>query len=146
MRSCSRRFTFCAGHRLLDHKGRCRFPHGHNYTVWVVVEGTADEQGMVIDFGVLKQLVGTWIDRHWDHAFLVNPNDREMRDAIDHVSDVKVFIMPEEHPNPTAENIAKVLFDVSEGLLQEHDVQVKQVHVAETENGLAGAQGHGGPL
>lgn len=132
---------------MLGHKGRCRFPHGHNYVVWVTVETPSlNHLGMVIDFGDLKHLVGSWIDQHWDHAFLVNPDDDEMQDALHLVRDAKVYIMPEEYPNPTAENMARLLSDIAQTAFYEHGIEanVSEVKVEETENGVATGTFFGG--
>ena len=46
-----RRFTFCAGHRLVGHEGKCRNLHGHNYTLEVYLTGQEqDEIGRILDF------------------------------------------------------------------------------------------------
>ncbi|MFQ5473446.1 MAG: 6-pyruvoyl tetrahydropterin synthase family protein [Dehalococcoidia bacterium] len=74
----ARRFEFDAAHRLPDHAGRCRFLHGHRYAVEVEVEGGQLVDGCVVDFGVLKELVGGWIDEHWDHATLVSDCDESL--------------------------------------------------------------------
>ena len=44
---------FDSMHSLPGHP-KCGVPHGHTYTVEVVVEGEMDN-GMVIDFGILKK-------------------------------------------------------------------------------------------
>ena len=49
--SIMRRFTFCAGHRLVGHEGKCQNLHGHNYTLEVYVTGREqDEVGRILDF------------------------------------------------------------------------------------------------
>ena len=47
---------FAAAHFLKDYHGKCENLHGHNYKVFVHVEGNSlDEGGMLIDFSVLKR-------------------------------------------------------------------------------------------
>ena len=69
--TATRRLQFCAGHRVHDHESECRNLHGHNYVVFLTAASTSDDPldklGRVIDFGVLKEKFGAWIDEWWDH-------------------------------------------------------------------------------
>jgi 6-pyruvoyltetrahydropterin/6-carboxytetrahydropterin synthase len=107
MFSVTREITFCYGHRLLHYDGKCRHLHGHNGRAIITLEAeNLDKLGMVIDFTQLKQVVGSWIDENLDHKMLLHRDDpvlpllRKQNEPV-HVLDV----------NPTAENIAKVIFD-----------------------------------
>ena len=78
--SLVRQLSFCAGHRLYGHEGRCAFLHGHNYRVDIEVEaeggGTAvDDVGRVVDFSLIKKRMLGWLDEHWDHAFILFEKD-----------------------------------------------------------------------
>lgn len=102
----SRKAHFNAAHRLYrkdwsDEKnkavfGKCSNPnfHGHNYELIVSVTGEIDpETGFVIDMKVLKELIKAKVEEVLDHKNL----------------NVEV---PEFHKlNPTAENIAVVIWD-----------------------------------
>ena len=66
---------FCAAHRLVNYDGPCAHPHGHNYRVEIEVQGPLDERGFVADFGVVKAAYKTWVDAHWDHAFVLYDRD-----------------------------------------------------------------------
>lgn len=84
--------TFSAGHALRGYKGKCENPHGHNYKVRVILEGEKlDNIGLLFDFVHLKQILHKIINEV-DHKFL---NDQAPFDSI----------------NPSAENIAKYLYD-----------------------------------
>jgi 6-pyruvoyltetrahydropterin/6-carboxytetrahydropterin synthase len=133
---CTRRLTFCAGHRVLNHESKCAFPHGHNYVAEIAVSGPLDDVGRVIDFSVVKTVVGRWIDDNWDHAFLIYTEDRELLDAFRQVPTWRVFPMKY---NPTAENIARVLLTVAGELLRPNGVRVEHVRIHETENCYADA-------
>ena len=105
----TREITFCYGHRLLDYSGKCRHLHGHNGRAVITLAAAAlDELGMVMDFTRLKRVVGGWIDATLDHKMLLHKDDpllpllRQQGEPV-HVLDV----------NPTAENIARLLFDVT---------------------------------
>jgi 6-pyruvoyltetrahydropterin/6-carboxytetrahydropterin synthase len=90
--------TFSAGHALRGYKGKCENPHGHNYKVRLTVQGPQlDSIGLLFDFVHLKQVLHTVING-MDHKYL---------------NDQAPFI----ELNPSAENIAKYLYDeVARGL------------------------------
>lgn len=101
---------FDAGHRLLKYKGKCEVPHGHTFRTEIMLRSEVlDELGFVVDFVELREKIGKWIDENWDHAFLVNAEDQELLNALDSLTDKKVFIF--DNGNPTAEAIAKYLYD-----------------------------------
>lgn len=73
---------FCTGHRLMQHESKCASLHGHNYMVEVsAVAANTDGCGRVVDFGVLKERLGGWIDRYWDHTTILQDGD-PLIDAI----------------------------------------------------------------
>jgi 6-pyruvoyltetrahydropterin/6-carboxytetrahydropterin synthase len=90
--------TFSAGHALRGYKGKCENPHGHNYKVRLTVQGPQlDSIGLLFDFVHLKQVLHGVIDG-MDHKYL---------------NDQPPFVVL----NPSAENIAKYLYDeVTRGL------------------------------
>lgn len=97
-------FTFEAAHRLLGHKGLCRFLHGHTYKVRVgFVSTELDELGMVVDFSQIKLMAKGWLDQHWDHATILNEKDP----LLDVIQNQRFFKMDS---NPTAEKMAQWLF------------------------------------
>ena len=98
--TATRRLTFCAGHRVLGHESKCSNLHGHNYIVEVTAEmnpsngAAVDDIGRVIDFSVLKECVGGWLERHWDHGFIVNTLDATVLRALDAVECVNAAGTP----------------------------------------------------
>jgi 6-pyruvoyl tetrahydropterin synthase/QueD family protein len=77
--TATRRFQFCAGHRVHQHESKCRNLHGHNYVVLITARGInseLDALGRVVDFSVLKQM-SFWCEEHWDHGFILKENDVE---------------------------------------------------------------------
>lgn len=139
MITCTRRLQFCAGHRVLRHEGKCAEPHGHNYIVHITAQALGlDEVGRVIDFSVLKEKVGGWIDAQWDHGFLYSVEDQGMRYGLAMMGAKKTFALP---TNPTAENLADYLLrGVCPMVLRDTGVTVVRVVVEETENCLATAE------
>ena len=106
----SREIDFCYGHRLLDHAGKCRHLHGHNGRL-VITIGTAglDDRGMVLDFSEIKE-VSRWIDEHLDHRMLLCRDDPLV--PLLRSAGEPMFLMD---VNPTAENIARLIFQLAAG-------------------------------
>ncbi len=102
----TKEINFCYGHRLLNYEGKCRYFHGHNGKVDIQLSSeTLDEKGMVRDFSEIKSILQTWIDETLDHRMILHEND-PLRATLEQ-SGEPLFIL---RNNPTAENIAKVIF------------------------------------
>jgi len=116
---------FSAAHRIEGHAGRCAQLHGHNYRVVVTVAGRElDEQGMVIDFGTLKEIC------------------RAATDPLDHtyLNDLPAFAQT----NPTAEALARHIHAlVTRGLADTApgEVRVDGVTVYESDQSCATYRG-----
>jgi len=133
MTTAVRRLQFCAGHRVWKHEHKCANLHGHNYVAFVHAEAEhLDDLGRVIDFSVLKDRIGGWIEQHWDHGFICHREDDEALRAMEAIPNQKTFVMD---ANPTAENMADYLLRVV-GPEQLADTGVRLVRVVlwETEN------------
>jgi len=131
---CTRKLHFCAGHRVMNHENKCATAHGHNYYVHLVAEApNLDSIGRVIDFSVLKEKVGAWIDDHWDHTFLVCDQDELLIQTLRSLPRKKEpFICPF---NPTAEEMANYLLRVvCPKVLDGTEVVITKVIVCETDN------------
>jgi 6-pyruvoyltetrahydropterin/6-carboxytetrahydropterin synthase len=110
---------FDAGHRVPNHDSKCKNPHGHRYKVEativgdLVLEAGHPQEGMVLDFGFIKELLTTEIHDVLDHGFIVHGRDQAMLSALglldvhDHpkanLHGWKVIVLPYV---PTAENLA----------------------------------------
>lgn len=128
--TCTRVLEFDAGHRLLKHEGKCRHVHGHRYRVELTCQATClDEVGRVIDFGVVKAVVGGWIDENLDHGFIAQHGDP----VADHLRELgsKLYMVPF---SPTSENLARFVGERATGLLSPHGVEVTAVKLWETPN------------
>ena len=129
MYSVTRRIDFCYGHRLLDHDGICKHPHGHNAVAEIEVRAEAlDRRNMVVDFGDIKRLVKEWIDRELDHRMILRHDDPLVK-ALQELGE-PVYLLDS---NPTVERIARLLFDVS----REQGLPVDRVTVWETPSSWA---------
>jgi len=107
----SREIDFCYGHRLLNYDGKCKYLHGHNGRAIITIESaTLDERGMVLDFSDIKHVVSAWIDEQLDHRMLLHKTDPVV--PLLQKMGEPLFLMDE---NPTAENIARLIFDFTAG-------------------------------
>lgn len=134
MVTITKRLEWDSAHRVLRHESKCGTLHGHRYAAEIEVAADAlDSVGRVVDFGVVKQKVGAWIDEHWDHTTLVNSDDIMLHSfcETEHESRGKrppyVF-----RCEPTAENIAIELYNVAGKLLDGAGVRVIAVTIYET--------------
>ena len=110
MYTVTKEIHFCYGHRLLNHTGKCRHLHGHNATAVIRLESASlDALGMVCDFSDIGDYVKTWINREIDHNMLLHKND-PLLPTLQQAGE-RVYVMID---NPTAENIAKLIFDYVE--------------------------------
>lgn len=136
-----RRIKFCAGHRLMNHGGKCEFFHGHNYVADFYVSGSEqDAVGRVIDFSVIKKAFKGWIDEHWDHGFLVHQDDENAISGLKQIVPMRYYPLPY---NPTAESMARYLLEeVSPKLcagFDGYDICVTKVVIWETDDSFAEA-------
>ena len=69
MRLC-REFYIDASHFLPDYDGKCENLHGHTYKLEVVVGGRIRKDGMVLDFGRIKEIVEAEVIEELDHKLL----------------------------------------------------------------------------
>lgn len=134
--TCTRRLEWDAAHRVLRHESKCGTLHGHRYVAEIECQAEQlDDVGRVVDFGVVKQIVGQWIDDHWDHTTMVNTADSALLDFVtdEHklLGKRAPYVMPCE---PTAENIALDLQGIASELLSGTGVRVVRVRVWETPN------------
>lgn len=99
---------FSSAHQLREYEGKCSSVHGHNWRVQLTVKsGVLDSRGISIDFGQMKRLLADLVER-FDHVDL---NKTAPFDKI----------------NPTAENIARVIFELAGEELPEGVVPDKVV-------------------
>jgi 6-pyruvoyltetrahydropterin/6-carboxytetrahydropterin synthase len=129
----TREIHFCYGHRLLDYEGKCRHLHGHNgRAVITLAAERLDGLGMVMDFSRIKDVVSTWIDENLDHRMLLRRDDPVL-DFLRGQGE-PVFVMD---MNPTAENIARLIFDFARG----RGFPVVEVQLWETDHCFAAYAG-----
>lgn len=130
--SAVRIIKFDAGHRVCQHESKCRNLHGHEYHAHIYVRSrNLDSVGRIVDFSVVKEKIGDWIDQFWDHNMILWKNDPDLN-VLSKCERVKeVFVM--DH-NPTAENMARLLLRVSNQILANDMIQVWKIKLYETSN------------
>jgi len=112
------------GHRVTNHRSKCRNVHGHRYRAEIVMNGNlvdlkgVSEEGMVIDFGDIKDISTKYVCNVLDHGFMVWSKDKKMLDFFEQNPDQKHIVVPFV---PTAENIAAWIFS-------QLDVRFKDVY------------------
>lgn len=131
--TCTRKIEFDAAHRVLEHESKCKNLHGHRYAIEASFEADAlDRLGRVVDFGVIKEVLGAWVDENWDHTTILFEKDAELGKAISAVTGQKIFYLP---CNPTAENMAAYLLtEICPKLFASHGVRCTGLRLQETPN------------
>jgi len=98
--------SFCYGHRLPGHKGKCAGLHGHNGRVELTLRAPAlNGDKMVADFGEVGAALKEWLDKNLDHKMILCSSDpllKTLRDAGQ-----ACFETSDE---PTAEVLAELIF------------------------------------
>ena len=129
----TREIRFCYGHRLLHYDGKCRHLHGHNGRAVITLEAAQlDSLGMVVDFTRIKRVVSAWIDEALDHKMILHKDDPAL--AYLRQQGEPVFVLD---VNPTAENIAKVIYDYTAA----QGFPVVEVRLWETDDSFATYRG-----
>ena len=127
------------GHRVPNHKSKCRHLHGHRYRWEAEIEGDVvtdpgvSDEGMLMDFGDISAILTREIHDVVDHAFVVYSGDGDAIQALQvmgstHRTVVVDFI-------PTAENLARWAFQKIEPLIQSsygNKLRLVAMHVRET--------------
>lgn len=124
---------FDTAHRIIGHEDKCKYLHGHRYTLEVSVSAPKlDKLGRVIDFGVVKAAVKEWINLNWDHNVILSEEDSSLGEAIARITGQSIYYLPY---NTTAENIAKYFAENvvhKIGILSR--VQIAKIRLWETPN------------
>jgi len=127
------------GHRIPNHRSKCRNLHGHRYRWEAELEGEvvtregASEEGMLIDVGDVSKILEEHIHNVVDHAFIVYEGDAEAMQALSAMGDShKTLVVPFV---PTAENLAKWAFSIVEHHINTtygNELCLSAFHVRET--------------
>jgi 6-pyruvoyltetrahydropterin/6-carboxytetrahydropterin synthase len=114
--------SFSASHVLKDVGGKCEELHGHNFVVEASVASAGlNKEGLLLDFRTLKG----WLD--------------EILEELDHkhLNGHPYF----KNVNPSAENIARFLYDRINEKARSENTTVSCITVRESENARASYRG-----
>ncbi len=137
MVTCTRRIEWDAMHRIPRHESKCRAFHGHRYVAEITCYVPAlDALGRVIDFGVVKERVGGWVDANWDHTAILQRTDPEAPPIAETNARMGRPVYWTEQP-PTAEVMVALLAEQAARLLADTGVTVTRIRLWETPNGSA---------
>ncbi|WP_018963862.1 6-carboxytetrahydropterin synthase QueD [Coprothermobacter platensis] len=112
MKVCiTKAFTFDAAHNLVNYKGKCEALHGHTYRLEIKVCGDSAslDNGLLMDFGDLKNLVDNEVISKLDHTYL---NDR--------------------FPQPSTELVAMWIFETLKPHIERLNLTLSSVKLFET--------------
>lgn len=137
-------FKFEAAHRLTtSFSKKCQQVHGHSYKLELFLQADElNEDGMVIDFGQVKQLFQDKLEQ-FDHKLVLEEGDpivRKMMEVVaeGYMHDIGLVVV---NFNPTAENMAKFFYELLEKEFYANEeirhIRIKAVRVHETETGWA---------
>ncbi|MDO8603441.1 MAG: 6-carboxytetrahydropterin synthase [Candidatus Omnitrophota bacterium] len=109
---------FSSAHNLRGYKGRCEALHGHSWKVEARFEKEGlNDIGISVDFVILKTRLGDVLKK-LDHAYL---------------NELDIF----KKQNPSAENIARIIYQKLKDSVKEKDLVLKSVSVWESETSCA---------
>jgi len=102
----TKEFSFEMAHALRNYDGKCENIHGHSYHLSVTIAGPVKElagstdDGMVVDFGVVKKIVHEHVLDVFDHALVLYDKD----ERVETLRSIGTRIILTSY-QPTAENL-----------------------------------------
>ncbi len=117
----TKEFRYEGAHALYGYDGKCRNIHGHSYILYITVKGEPvndpdnPKNGMIMDFGNLKEIVNRCIIDKFDHALVVR-QDAPLASEI--ASGYENIILVDFQP--TCENLISYFAEVIKGELPEN--------------------------
>ena len=133
----TKEFKFEMAHALHGYDGLCKNIHGHSYRLSVTIKGSVKNEkghvkdGMVMDFGILKEIVKPDIVDKYDHSLVLNANSPHA--SIDLSAFDKVFYLPYQ---PTSENLVMDFASIIKSKIPNHLILCKVV-LSETATSFA---------
>ncbi len=135
----SKEFKWEMAHALWHYDGLCKNLHGHSYILRVTVRGQINrnpadfKNGMVIDFGDLKEIVNQQIVMRFDHSVVLNKDSeisgfKDIEEMFD-----RIYFLPFQ---PTAENLVVFFADIIKDNLPD-EIELVSVKLNETANSFA---------
>lgn len=138
MYKATKEFRFEMAHILTNYNGPCGNLHGHSYRCLVTLESKTLDDGMVMDFSIIKKLLNKSLFDKMDHACAFNINGTDEFEktilfvCVNHNKKVMLFPF-----RTTAENMVKYIYDEVNDLLESQDIKCSKVQLYETTTGCA---------
>lgn len=128
----AKEFNWEMGHRLPFHKGKCKNLHGHSYKMMIEFEGDLDENGMIMDYYDVKNVVGPIIEE-LDHCFMVYEGDKEVLEMVKKLNSKHLITDFQS----TAENICLYILKKVKDTEIPGNIKRIKIKVMETDNTYA---------
>jgi 6-pyruvoyltetrahydropterin/6-carboxytetrahydropterin synthase len=137
MISITKTWRFEAAHRLHNPAfsfakneevfGKCSRMHGHSYSIEVTVQAFLNDEGMVMNFDVLSEIVKRQVVEPWDHRYL---------------NELIPFDNTEAYPQSltTAENMVRVAWGLLQDEIRLKGADLREVTIWETSTSRATAR------
>ena len=111
--------NFSSAHQLRGYKGKCENLHGHNYKIEIYARGRElDNIGLLVDFVELKAAADEVV-QYLDHR---------------NINELPPF---DEELNPSAENLARYIWERVTARVGDERVQIYKVRCFETPTSVA---------
>ena len=133
----TKEFKFEMAHALLGYDGPCKNIHGHSYKLSVTVkgkikQGTLDsDEGMVVDFGIVKKIVDDLIVSKYDHSLALNEKMKIDEAQFEFMN--KLILLPFQ---PTCENLLEYYAELIKQQLPEN-IALHSLFLRETPSSYA---------
>ena len=133
----SKEFKFEMAHALYGYDGLCANIHGHSYRLWVTIRGDLVNQennaknGMLLDFGAIKEIVKPLIIDKYDHSLVLNKNSPHKSLNLSLFD--RVIFLPYQ---PTSENLVLDFVSILQKNLPKN-IELLKVILSETATSYA---------
>lgn len=128
----TRVFEFDAAHRVMNERVKCFNLHGHRFKVELTIGfDYTSELGYAIDFKEIKRVFGGFIDKHFDHACILNPLDTDLINLCQK-NNWRLWVMGLGNKgdiNPSAENMAGELLFVARRLFTKLNIPIEVISI-----------------
>lgn len=136
----TKEFKFDMAHALFNYDGPCKNIHGHTYRLQVTIGGYANQDpqnpkcGMLIDFGLLNEVVTENIINKYDHALVLNDVvPASLRAGCYAISEKVHFVSFQ----PTCENLLMQIRFTLQHIIEEIGFTLQGIRLYETPNSWA---------
>ncbi len=139
----TKEFTFDSAHFLPNYYGKCERMHGHTYKLQVTVDGAVGENGLVIDFVILKRIVKKKVLDKLDHQLINDTVEVASAENLtiwiwDQLVDLKSLIQAELDDPNLPDSITKYFKDPTDNTIDTSDfsnqIRLHEVKLWETPN------------